>query len=171
MGAVDAEPAIRHLYEQHGDALYRYARSRLDDQRDAEEVVQEALVRAWRHGATYDPAKGSERAWLFGITRNLVADRRRPRRLHLVPVEDTGAYDTAANDGDLDRVVEASLVADALDRLTPDHRAVVVAAYFGGRTTAQIAEELGVPQGTVKSRLFYALRALRLGLEEQGVLA
>lgn len=168
---MEPEPAIRHLYEQHGDALYRYARSRLEDTRDAEDVVQEALVRAWRHGASYDPERGTERAWLFGITRNLVADRRRPRRLRLVPVDDANALHEGATDGEIDRVVEASLVADALARLSPQHRAVVVAAYFGGHTTAQIADELNVPQGTVKSRLFYALRALRLGLEEQGVLA
>jgi RNA polymerase sigma-70 factor (ECF subfamily) len=167
---VDPEPAIRSLYDTHGAALYRYARSKLADQRDAEEVVQEALVRAWRHSHTFDPARGSERAWLFGITRNLIADHHRPRRLRLVSFD--GAIDLreGAEDGEIERIVETTLVADALGALSPEHREVVVSAYYRGRTTAQIAQDMGVPQGTVKSRLFYALRALRLGLEERGVI-
>lgn len=166
---VDPEPAIRTMYDEHGPALLRYARSKLVDPRDAEDVVQEALVRAWRHSHTFDASRGSERAWLFGITRNLIADHHRPRRLRLVPFE--GGVDAREGDDDpeIDRVVEASLVADALRLLSRDHREVIVAAYYGGRTTAQIAEQLHIPQGTVKSRLFYALRALRLGLEERGV--
>lgn len=166
---MDAEPAIRSLYESHGPALYRYARGKLGDARDAEDVVQEALVRAWRHAATFDPERGNERAWLFGITRNLIADRHRPRRLRLVPYD--GAIDLRQGEPDpeLDRVVEASLVADALANLSPEHRQVIVSAYYRGSSTSQIAEDLGIPQGTVKSRLFYGLRALRLGLEEAGV--
>lgn len=166
---MDPEPAIRGMYESHGAALYRYARGKLPDARDAEDVVQEALVRAWRHAATFDPARGNERAWLFGITRNLIADKHRPRRLRLVPFDGTIDLRQGDADPELDRVVEASLVEDALDRLSPEHRRVIVAAYYGGRTTAQISEDLGVPQGTVKSRLFYGLRALRLALEESGV--
>lgn len=156
------------MFEGHGAALYRYARSRLGNPRDAEDVVQEALVRAWRHGHTFDPSRGTERAWLFGITRNLIADARRPRRLRIVELADAGAA-RGVDDPELDRVVESSLVADALRTLSLDHRRVLVAAYWEGRTTADIAGRFDIPQGTVKSRLFYALRALRLGLEERGV--
>lgn len=163
------QPAVQTMFEAHGPALYRYARSRLGNDHEAEDVVQEALVRAWRHAHTFDPARGSERAWLFVITRNLIADARRPRRLRLVDLGE-GSAEHGADDPALDRVVETSLVADALSTLSAEHRSVLVAAYWQGRTTADIAHRLQVPQGTVKSRLFYALRALRLGLEERGVI-
>lgn len=166
---MEVRPAIPTMFDEHGAALYRYARSRLGNDRDAEDVVQEALVRAWRHAHTFDPARGTERAWLFGITRNLIADARRPRRLRIVDLGHT-QVEEAGEDPALDRVVEQSLVADVLRTLSGDHRRVLIAAYWEGRTTAEIAQRLDIPQGTVKSRLFYAFRALRLGLEERGVL-
>jgi RNA polymerase sigma-70 factor (ECF subfamily) len=68
-------------------------------------------------------------------------------------------------------VLDSWLVADALDQLTPEHRAVVVGAYYGGRSVAELAREHQIPEGTVKSRMHYALRALRLALQERGVSA
>jgi RNA polymerase sigma-70 factor (ECF subfamily) len=167
--AVDA--FVRNLHERHADALYGFALRRIGDASDAADIVQEALVRAWRHQYQYDPARGSERQWLFGITRNLVSDRRRKeRRRGLRVVGDSAAHEAGALDEDLERVTDTSLVVDALGRLSGEHRTVILEAYYQGRSTSEIAERLGIPAGTVKSRLFYGLRALRAALEEDGVL-
>jgi RNA polymerase sigma-70 factor (ECF subfamily) len=84
-------------------------------------------------------------------------------------VSTTDGVDAAAEDPDLALVAERSLVADALRALSEDHRAVIAAAYWEGLDTRQIAGRLGVPDGTVKSRLYYGLRALRAALEEREV--
>jgi RNA polymerase sigma-70 factor (ECF subfamily) len=167
-GSDAVEGFVRGLHDRHAGALYGFALRRLGDRAAAEDAVQDALVAAWRHQSQFDPARGSERQWLFGITRNIVADRRRRDRrrgLRIVATVDEGV-----DDDDLERVVEVSLVVDALAGLTPEHRSAIVAAYYEGLSTAEIAQRLGVPPGTVKSRLHYGLQALRTSLEETGVL-
>lgn len=165
------DPVIQELSRQHGPALLAWARGRFADPRDAEEVVADTLLRAWRAIDQWDPARGSERAWLFGIARNAAVDHHRRHRRHLraVPVEEMHDPDPR-EDAAIERLVEASQVRDALDALSEAHRRTVVAAYYRGRSTAEIAAEQDVPPGTVKSRLYYALRALRSDLEERGVL-
>ena len=163
---VDADDNIRALDAAHGYALFRYAYRRLTDHREAEEAVQEVLVRAWRYSSSYDSERGSVRMWLFGIARNVVADRMSKQHLHLVD----SAPDHAAVDESIDQIVDTSMVEDALARLTPEHRDAIVAAYYHGKTTTQIAVESGIAPGTIKSRIFYGLRALRDTLEEQGII-
>lgn len=158
--------AVRALHDAHSHALLAYARRRLSDERDAEEAVQETLVRAWRYASSYDPSRGSERTWLFGIARNVVTDRLAKRHLRVVDQE----YERGAVDESLERLADSSVVSDALNRLTPEHRNAIVAAYYHGKTTSQIASEAGLAPGTVKSRIFYGLRALRDSLEEQGLI-
>jgi RNA polymerase sigma-70 factor (ECF subfamily) len=168
---ADVDLAARALHDAHAAALLAWARRRTADPGEAEEVVQETLVRAWRKQHQFDPARGSERAWLFGIARNVAADRgrRESRRLRLVPT--VRSHDEPVDPmPDLDRVVEQSLVRDALLALSSEHRAVLVEAYFRGCTVREVAERLAVPEGTVKSRLFYGLRSLRAELEARGVL-
>ena len=160
------DQAIRELHEAHGYALLAYTRRRLSDKRDAEEAVQEVLVRAWRYSSSYDPGRGTERTWLFGIARNVVTDRLSKQQLRLV--KDDG--DRGSIDEDLERLAESSVVSDALNLLTPEHRHAIVASYYHGKTSTQIAAESGLAPGTVKSRIFYGLRALRDSLEEQGIL-
>lgn len=168
---VGSEALARALYLRHGPPLARWLRRRCDDPQVAEEVLQETILSAWRRYEQYDPARGSERAWMFGIARNAANTRDRSRRRHLrvVPTDPTAPLPVGAED-DVDRVVERSLVVDAMRALSSDHRTVIVAAYFERRTTRDIAGALGVPEGTVKSRLHHALRALRANLEERGVL-
>jgi RNA polymerase sigma-70 factor, ECF subfamily len=163
---VDA--AVRHLRAAHAPALHAWARHRTADEREAEEIVQETLIRAWRKQDQYDPGRGSERAWLFGIARNVAIDRhRRQRHLRTVPA---GDVPEAVDDAEVGRAVETSHVRDALWSLSDAHRAVVVETYYRGRTVAEAAEVLQIPQGTVKSRLYHALRALRRELERHEVL-
>ncbi len=165
-----AQPVIESMSRDHSAALLAWARQRFADPRDAEEVVVDTLVRAWRGIDQFDPARGTQRAWLFGIARNAAADhhRRSHRHLRAVPVGEP--VEDARPDAELERVVEASHVRDALGALSEEHRSAVVEAYYDGRTTTQIAARHQVPPGTVKSRLYYALKAMRAHLEERGVL-
>jgi len=135
--------------------------------------VQETLLRAWQHpealrsGASGGP---SVRAWLLTVARHLVIDgeRRRKSRPHEVQLLQT--HERAAEEPAFQQVLTAWEVADALKALTAEHRAVIVELYYRDRSVADAARQLGVPEGTVKSRAYYALRALRAACEERGVL-
>src|SRR5215468_1008946 len=177
MGGVEGVPGltsadedvVRALYAEHGDALFAHAlRLAGGDRQRAEDLVQETLLRAWRHPDVLDPERGSVRAWLFTTARNLSIDawRRRNSRAPEV-ITDTLPETTSVDEAD--RAVEAWLIAEALDRLTPAHRQVLVECFYRGRSVADAAARLGIPPGTVKSRTYYALRALRLVLAEMGV--
>ncbi len=164
------EAAARALYLSHGPALERWARGRFADVQTAEEVVQETVLTAWRKYDQYDPDRGGERAWMFGIARNVAATRYRQTERHLRSIPTDTVPDRGATDIELAMVTERSLVADAIRTMSHDHRAVVLAAYWDGLSTKEIATRLRIPDGTVKSRLFYALRALRASLEDLEVL-
>lgn len=167
---ADDEALLRALHAEHGDALFGHALRLCDgDRQRAEDLVQETLLRAWRHPDALDPARGSPRAWLFTTARHLAIDAWRRREARVgevitdVPPESTDGLDEA------DRAVEAWTIAEALRQLTPAHREVLVECFYRGRSVAEAATTLGVPPGTVKSRTHYAMRALRLVLEEMGV--
>jgi len=169
-GADRAEAFVRRLADDHGDALFGWARGRFDDRRDAEEVVAESLVRAWRGYSQFDPERGTERAWLFGIVRTTAADHFRKTKRHLHAVSDEEIPEVAADDSSIESAAEATIVREALMTLSDEHRTCLVAAYFGGQSVVDIAHQAGIPTGTVKSRLYYGMRALRAALEEKGVL-
>ncbi len=164
-----AESLAVRLHADHADALFTWALSRASDRRDAEEAVAEALVRAWRRYDQFDAGRGSERAWIFGIARNALIDMHRGSQRRLSLVTDDGSAESSVDDG-TEAFAEVSLVREAMSTLTEEHRAVVVEAYFKGLNTKEISERHGVPPGTVKSRMYYAMRSLRASLEEKGVL-
>jgi RNA polymerase sigma-70 factor (ECF subfamily) len=159
--------SIRALHDVYAGPLYVFAYRRLGDTQAAEEVVQDTLVRAWRSADRYDAARGPVAAWLFAIARNLVIDHERRRDSR----PDTVALPAAVPEpgGEIDRMLETWQVADALAGLSTTHREAILACHYRGLTIAEAAAMLGVPDGTVKSRLYYGLRALRLRLEEMGV--
>lgn len=162
----DADELLRAVHAAHADALHRYV-ARLTDAARAQDVVQETLLRAWRHPDVLTRPEASVRAWLFTVARHLVVDdARSAARRRELPTDDVP--DAATSDG-TQAALDRWLVTDALASLSDDHRAVVVGAYYGGRSVAELAAEQGVPPGTVKSRLHYGLRALRLALQERGV--
>ena len=164
----EADHLTQRLHADHSAALLGWALRRMPDRRDAEEIVAETLVRAWRRYDQFDPERGTERAWIFAIARNAANDLYRRSGRHLRVVADEGLAFPAGDD--IDRVAEASVIRDALQELPEHHRAVIVEAFYFGRTSTEISERLGVPPGTVKSRMFYGMRALRAVLEERGVL-
>lgn len=159
--------SVRALHDVYAGPLYVFAYRRLGDTQAAEEVVQDTLLRAWRAADRYDADRGPVAAWLFTIARNLVIDHERRRESRPKLVELPTAVPEPA--GEIERMLETWQVAEALAGLSAAHREVILTCHYRGHTIAEAAAMLGVPDGTVKSRLYYALRALRLRLEEMGV--
>jgi RNA polymerase sigma-70 factor (ECF subfamily) len=160
---------MQQLHDEHAAALWGYClRLTSRDHARAEDVMQETLLRAWRHWDRLEESHGSVRSWLYTVARNIVIDEWRTRRTQsevtVAEVPEVGGSD------DVDRMLQSWVVADALGALSAEHRAVVVECYYRGASVAQAAARLGVPEGTVKSRTHYALRALRLALNERGIL-
>lgn len=158
---------LRALHDEHGPALWHYALGLTGgDAAQAEDVVQETFLRAWRHPQAFEPERGSARAWLYTVARHLVVDdHRSARNRHEAPtarVPEQEAPDETA------QVVDRALVSAALARLSAEHRAVLQECYYRGRSVAEAAVVLGIPPGTVKSRTHYALQALRLAVAELG---
>src|SRR5690242_5485016 len=132
--AGDDEDLLRALHDEHGEALFAHAlRLTGGDRQRAEDLVQETLVRAWQHPEALDPERGSVRAWLFTTARNLAIDawRRRSSRVGEV-VTDT--LPEPPGEDETDRTVEAWLIADALGKLSPVHRQVLVECFYRGRS-------------------------------------
>lgn len=158
---ADADEAlVRSLYEEHGRALLAYATRLTGDRAAAEDVVQETLVRAWKHPEVLVNGKGSIRGWLLTVARNIVTDRARARAVRPVEVAESPATPPIEKDH-ADSVVDSMVVMEALDQLSGHHRDVLVELYFRGRSVTEAAAVLGIPPGTVKSRSHHALRALR----------
>jgi RNA polymerase sigma-70 factor (ECF subfamily) len=165
---------MRQLHDEHAAALWAFClRLTGNDRAYAEDVAQETLLRAWRNAAVLQESKGSVRSWLFTVARNIVIDEWRSKRVRReVPTGDLGELGDPPATGDrTDELLLSWVVAEALTRLSEDHRAVLLECYYRGRSVAEASRRLGVPEGTVKSRTHYALRALRLALEELGVVA
>jgi len=147
--------AMRALYNQHGAALWRYACRLTSNATRAQDVVQETLLRACQHQEVVDGNEQSTRAWLFTLARDISSNG-------------SGAPEAGGSD-ELNSALNRTLVADAFARLPAEHRAVVRRAHYYGWTTAQIGADLGIAEGTVKSRLHHALRTLQRTLQEMGV--
>lgn len=166
-GRVSDEALVRALYSEHAGPLLRYALHLASgDRQRAEDLVQETLLRAWLHPEAI--ADRPARPWLFAVARNLAIDAFRARKARPPEVGEAALEVVAVPDG-ADRALESWAVADALRDLRPEHRGVLLETYYHGRSVAEAAAVLGIPAGTVKSRTFYALRALKLALEERGL--
>ncbi len=155
---------VREAYAAHSRELYGFAVRSLRDPGLAEEAVQETFLRAWRAGDRYDPELGSLRTWLFAILRNVVIDLGRARAAR--PGVAVGTVE--AGHEPLEQVLLSWQVEEALRQIGEAHRIVIVETFYKGRPYAEVAAELGVPEGTIKSRVYYGLRALRNALEELG---
>jgi len=137
------------------------------DLQAAEDVVQETMLRGWQHAGELSPEHAG--SWLHKFARNIAISayhRRRRARPREVPLDENTV--PATGDG-LDGMVDALLIASALNSLSADHRRVIVELFYRRRPVAEVAVLLGIPEGTVRSRCFYGLRALRRALEDQGI--
>ena len=162
---------MRQLHDEHAAALWGFClRLTGQDRAGAEDVVQETLLRAWRHFDVLDDSRGSVRSWLFTVARNIVIDEWRTKRAQNERAV-AEVPDVPGQADETDGLLLSWVVAEAVTKLSPDHRAVLLECYYRGAPVAEAAHRLGIPEGTVKSRTHYALRALKLALEELGVSA
>lgn len=166
--------AFSELYRRYASSAFGLANRILGDQTMAEEVLQEVFLSVWRRAGAFDPARGSVRSWLFAqihhrsvdVVRREEAERRRSR----------ATVEPEATEEDVEGVIEESWlsarrehVKSALTSLPPEQRRVIELAYYSGMTQTQVADAMGVPLGTVKSRTLAAMRRLRSALAGQAV--
>ncbi|MGI8869396.1 MAG: sigma-70 family RNA polymerase sigma factor [Mycobacteriales bacterium] len=168
-GSDTEQRFLERVYDAHAPALWSYALNLTrGDRRRAEDIVQETMLRAWRTPALLSDEHRSPRPWLYAVARRISIDEWRSRSAR--PEVVTDALPERSSSDESDATLQSWLVADALGRLSAQHREVIVACYFQDRSVNDAAALLGVPAGTIKSRSHYALRALRLALQEMGVL-
>lgn len=168
--AADAEQFVRELYAEHGTALLTYAARRLDnDWHRAQDLVQETAVRAWRHGPSLILSEDGIRPWLFRVLQNLVIDDHRARAVRPKAPHQLDDVVIPVADG-TDRVLAVQLVREALAGLTEQQREILHIVYFRGLSVNRAAGLLGIPPGTVKSRTYNAMQALKRALVARDVL-
>lgn len=155
--------ALRDAYDRWSAAVYSIAVRTLGAHHDAEDVTQQVFVRAWRGRDTFDPERGTLAGWLIGITRRQVSDRLSTRVRDLRAADRAGRAVHPDPAPEPDRVVDAVVVADELDKLAPQVRTVLRLAFFDDLTHQQIAAVTGLPLGTVKSHLRRGMDRLRRG--------
>lgn len=163
--ASAAEELTSRIYAEHGAFLLAFVqRLTGGDRHWAEDVIQETLLRAWRHADELSSGMyRSLRPWLTTVARRIVISDWHRRRELPAEVTDT-MLNTLATDDEIERLLQRSVVVEALRKIAPVHRQVIVELYLRGRTVEEVTILLDVPRGTVKSRTYYALRALRAAL-------
>lgn len=167
--AVRDEEIAAELYrEYHRPLLAFVLRLTGGDRQWAEDVVQETMIRAWRSADRLDVRTSSLMPWLATVSRRIVIDNRRQREVRPPEVGD-GPLENLPMADEMDGLLRKVVVTEALGSLSPAHRQALTETVLRDRTVNQAAEYLGIPVGTVKSRVYYALRALRVALEERGV--
>jgi RNA polymerase sigma-70 factor (ECF subfamily) len=160
------EAGLREAFLAHGGELYGFARRSLNSKESAEDVVQETFARAWRSRSRFDATLGTLRTWLFTIERRVILDASIQQRKSEVHPFEEGSE--PVGEDHVERAMLGWQMESALQRLNPEHRVVITELYFNGRSGREVAELLALPEGTVRSRAFYALRMLRLLMEEAG---
>jgi RNA polymerase sigma-70 factor (ECF subfamily) len=164
----DRDEPLVELYRRYARRVYGLGLHLLRDAGLAEDLVQETFVRLWRSAARFDPGRGTVRAFVFTIARRAAVDLWRRRRGLSVAADD--GPEQAVDDDAFDALLVSLELREALDDLTPKHREVLELHYRADLTQQQIAERLEIPLGTVKTRTYHALRALKQRLEERDVL-
>lgn len=164
-GAI-TEDVLRDAFVAMGGEMLGVARRSLFSEELGDDAIQETFARAWRSRASFDPTKGSLRTWLYAIERRVIIDLVQGQARMA-----TGLVDIASDGMTMDGLEDAIVswqVEEALGRLHLDHRRVIQELYFNGRTGPEVAALLEIPEGTVRSRAFYALKSLRVLLSEEG---
>ena len=162
---------VTELYRQYRVPLMAYVlRLTAGDRQQAEDVVQETMLRAWRQAGQLDLTEPSLMPWLATVARRIVIDDKRRKSARPAETGD-GMLENAPAADSTDELLSKVLVAEALQSLSAAHREVLNETILRDRTVNDAAEALGIPVGTVKSRVYYALKALRVVLAERGVAA
>jgi len=164
------DTALREVYDQYASFVYGLAARVIGDTRAAEDVSQDVFLAFWERPAAFDPERGSLRTWLGTLTHRRSVDyvRREEARRRRAAREASRAVATPDVEEMATALLAAERVRAALDVLPPEQRRAIQLAYFGGKTYRQVAETLGIPEGTAKSRLRLALRRIADALEAEG---
>ena len=161
--------ALRQAFDRYGGMVQRVGMLRLGNHHDAEELVQQVFVRAWKGREGFNPERGSLGSWLLGIARRLIADRYasldRDRKV-ISAAESIAPPETDVKT--VDRVVDRVVVGNELNRLPDEQRMVLRLAFYGDLSHSEIAATTGLPVGTVKSHIRRALIQLRKRWEVDG---
>ncbi len=170
--------ALEKLYDRYGQAVYSLALRIVRDPQVAEELTQEVFVRLWRYAGTYEPARGRVSGWLLGITHNLALNevrrwQSRPQKADLVTDDDERAYELVDENADSAEAawlnIRREAIVQALGQLPTPQRQAIELAFFGGLTHLEIANLLGDPLGTIKSRIRIGMQRLKQLLLAQGI--
>jgi RNA polymerase sigma-70 factor, ECF subfamily len=171
-GAAGDDAMITELYRRYrGPLLLFVLRLTAGDRQRAEDIVQETMVRAWREAGRLDHGEPSLMPWLATVARRIVIDEQRRRRVRPPEIGGAEVDQAPVADDETENLLRKVVVAEALQALSAAHREVLNETILRDRTVNQAAEVLGIPVGTVKSRVYYALKALRVVLAERGVSA
>jgi RNA polymerase sigma-70 factor (ECF subfamily) len=166
--ATHDDDLLRRLYAENSAALRAFVR-RYTSEAQADDIVQETFIRAWRHLNRLESDERSVRPWLFIVARHLLTDAVRHDRRRPPTLSDEEAMATVGVDGGLDRVLDQQVLSQALGQLPPGQRAVLVESWIHGASLHTVATNLGIPPGTARSRMYYALRKLREQLDPADV--
>jgi RNA polymerase sigma-70 factor (ECF subfamily) len=166
IAAGDLGAPVAELYRRYGRRLYRFGIQVLGDSGLAEEMVQETFVRLWRTAGRFDAGKASVGTYLYVIARSVTADiYKRPSSRPLLGIEEV---DVPPEPDSVDQILDALIVREAFEALGTGHAQVLQLAHGEGLTQSQIAARLSLPLGTVKTRMFHGMRAMRSALAERG---
>lgn len=166
---IELDFDVAAAYDEHASAMLGFAVNALRDRTLAEDCVQETFLRAWRARSRFEPGRGSLRTWLFAIERNVIVDAQRSLTRMPMPasdrIDDVGRESDGVTRDTSPDVDERLRIIAALALLSPEHRQVVVAVHLGGSSYAELSKSTGVAVRTLRTRTFYALRALRQHLD------
>ena len=166
----DPNAVIRELYSDYAKALHGYVGQFCPDRTSADDIVQETFIRAWRHLPRLSADDRPIRPWLFRVARNLLIDANRAAQALPMTLPGQAAGEVGTDSG-MEEILDRQLISDALQHLSPAHQAVLVETFYRGGNMATVARELGIPHGTARSRLHYALDAMRKQLQEHDAIA
>ncbi len=171
--ALNNKDALGELYDRYGRLVYSIAFNSMGDQAVAEEIVQDVFIRVWKNANSYDARIAKVSTWLTRITRNRVIDELRREKAHPERTN-VGWFEVTERDDPNGLIPEEEselfrrqkLVREAIYSLSPNEREALALAYFKGYSQSKIAEVLGIPLGTAKTRIRLAMQKLRRTLSQ-----